>query len=186
MKLRIGIQGGIGSSNEQACFQFAEKHNWGDYEIDYLITSEKVVLALEAGSIDFGIFAWKAPSGIVEESKKAAEKVHCKVIDSLILFPDHVVLQAGEIKMNEPVKVYSHPMALKEHRAYLEEHFPQVELYPEVDTAVAAEKLSKGEYPENSFAIAPKICADWYRLEIYESNLPANKTYRTEFHLLQK
>jgi len=187
MKLKIGIQGHRGSTNERACRFFAMKHGWDNFEIEYLIFTEEVLSALNGGNIDYGTFAWKSSRhGLVSETQEAIKKYPYKKIDEVTLQIDHALLSNSIINKDKLVRVFSHPQALEEHRSFLENEFLHVELIKEIDTAIAAEKLQKGEYPDNSVVIAPIACAETYGLDIFLLDLPTNKGYETTIYLVKK
>lgn len=56
-KMKIGIQGGRGSFNEEACRTYCSTHTILDYDIEYLYTSDRVLRALEAHEVHFSIAA---------------------------------------------------------------------------------------------------------------------------------
>src|SRR5919206_5318723 len=58
-KLKVGIQGGVGSFNEQALKQYLEKQTipQDELEIKYLYTTDRVLSELKAGEIERGQFA---------------------------------------------------------------------------------------------------------------------------------
>lgn len=183
-EIQVGIQGGIGSTNERACRFFAEKHHWQKYDILYLITTERVLEALHRGEIDFGTFAWESSrKGLVEETQEAIKKYDFQKIDEEKFQLDHALLSRESIDTSKTVHIFSHPMALEEHRIFLEKEFPNLKMIDEIDTALAAEKLKKGEYPENSLVIAPLSCAEIYGLGVYISDLPTNAGYITTIYL---
>ena len=185
-KVVIGIQGDIGSTNERACLEFAKKHVWAEFEIKYLITTERVLEALEKGEIDYGTFAWESRAGIVKESEEAAKRFNFNKVDEVNLTLDHALLKSEEIDKSKTVQIYSHPQALKEHKSFLEKEFPNLELVEDIDTAVAASKLSQGEYPDNSLIIAPIACAEIYGLGVYMSDLPTNQGYWVIIYLASR
>lgn len=186
-KIKIGIQGDIGSTNERACYFFAQKHGWKNFEIKYLITTENVLRALEKGEIDYGTFAYRSTKGgLIRETKEAVKKYKYKKIDEAKFQLDHALLKNSKIDKRKSVKIYSHPQALKVHKPFLVKEFPKLELIEEVDTAIAAKKLKEDEYPPNSLIIAPKSCADIYGLDFYVSDLPTNRGYITTIYLAQK
>lgn len=186
-KLRIGIQGKEGSTNETACRFFAKKHGWSDFEIKYLITSENVLDALNKDEIDYGTFAWKTSNGgAVAETEKAVKKYEFEKVDEHDFSPDHALLCNSEIDMAKTVHVFSHPQALAAHEDFLRSEFESVKLHKEIDTAVAAQYLSGGKYPKNSMVIAPAGCAQIYGLDIFTRDLPANKGYKTTMFLVKK
>ncbi len=186
-KIIIGVQGDIGSTNERAARFFANQYQWTDIEIRYLISTENVLKALEAGEIDYGTFAWSSSrGGLVEETQAAIAHYQYTKVDEHAFQLDHALLTNQSINPNQLVRVYSHFQALKEHRPYLEQAFTQLELVKEIDTAIAAKKMSQGMYPENSLIIAPVSCAALYQLKIYQSDLPTNNGYLTTIYLVKK
>jgi prephenate dehydratase len=185
-KIIIGIQGGVGSTNERACKFFACKHGWNDFEVKYLISTENVLRALKNNDVHYGTFAWKSSNGgYVLETQEAVKKYAYKKIDEEMFQLDHAIFQNSKIEKRKRVYIYSHPQALREHRSFLEKEFPNVEYKKEVDTAVAAKKLENNDYPLNSVVIAPASCASIYNLDIYLSDLPTNQGYFTTIYLVQ-
>lgn len=185
--ITIGIQGDMGSTNERAARFFANKYHWHDIKIKYLVSTENVLRALNEGEIDYGTFAWKSSrGGLVEETQKAIKRYPYNKIDEQAFQLDHALLANAKIDSSRLVTVYSHLQALKEHEPFLVNKFPKIKLAKEIDTAVAAKKLSNNEYPSNSLIIAPIACAAIYNLKIYLENLPTNKGYLTTIYLAQK
>ena len=182
--IRIGIQGGKGSTNERACRFFAEKHGWNDIKIIYLVTTENVLRALHDGAVDYGTFAWRSSrKGLVAETQEALQHHTCKKIDEVVLPLNHALL-GSTIDTRKTVHIFSHPQALAEHDTFLKDRFPLLKTHKEIDTALAAEKLSLHGYPKNSLVIAPLECAELYRLDIFLADLPENVGYETTLHLV--
>lgn len=185
-KIKVGIQGIRGSTNERACIFFAKKHGRRNYEIQYLISTEGVLKALKNHSIDYGTFAWESSrEGLVKETQEAIKKYKYQKINEVRLQMDHALLSYTSIDQSKTINIFSHPQALKEHRSFLEKKFPRIKLFEESDTGVAAYKLKNNEYPENSLVISPFACAEIYNLDIYMSNLPTNKEYFTTIYLVK-
>ncbi len=186
-KITIGVQGDRGSTNEKAANFFAMKHDLKDFKIKYLITTTNVLKSLKEGKIDYGTFAWESSrAGLVKETQEAIKTFKYKKIDEEEFQLDHALLKKSTVDKTKLVRIFSHPQALKEHKAFLEAEFPKLELLEELDTAVAAEKLKNHEYPENSLIIAPISCAEIYDLDIYLENLPTNEGYLTKIYFVEK
>lgn len=180
----IGIQGGIGSVNEKGCRFFAEKHKWLDYSIRYLVITENVLHALSCGEIDYGTFAWESTrAGLVVETQQALTRYSFTKFDEHWFCPDHALLMHDTIDESQVVTLYSHHQALREHSSYLLARFANVTFREEVDTSVAAEKLSRGCYGSNTLVIAPLACAAAFNLQIFEKDLPSNEGYLTKIIL---
>ncbi len=68
-RTRVGIQGAQGSFSEEAALAFCDRHGIDDYELVYLITSARVLQAIDDGDVDYGIMAMEnAQGGVVIES----------------------------------------------------------------------------------------------------------------------
>ncbi len=184
--MKIGIQGGKGSTNEKAALLFCKKFSWKNVEIVYLITSEEVLKNLHSRKINYGVFAWKSTSGLVKETQEATQKFSFLKKDEIILQLDHALLSKRKIEKEKQVFIYSHPQALREHLPFLKKIFPFLKCQEEIDTALAAQYLSEEKYPENSLVIAPINCAKLYHLNVYQKDLERNKDYFTTFYLVQK
>lgn len=185
--MHIGIQGGRGSANEQACLAFCRRQNILDFRIAYLISTEAVLVALERGCIALGVFAVSSSrGGLVAETQEALPKHQFEKIDEIQLSIKHVLLAKELYPKNFYQKIISHPQALKEHEIYLKQAYPQAELVEAEDTALAAQRLSEGKYGVDALVIALKSCAEIYNLKIIESDLPANQGYQTLFYLVKK
>lgn len=186
-KIKIGIQGGKGSTNEKACLWFAKKHKLKNYEIKYLISTENVLKALNKREIDYGTFAWKtSSSGLVKETQEAIKKFSFQKIDERDFHPNHALIYNSAIDKNKTINIFSHQQALKEHSKFLKNAFSNLKFFDEIDTAIAAKKLKNNEYPKNSLIIAPIECAKIYGLNVYLKSLPDNKNYLTKIYLISR
>lgn len=185
--MRVGIQGGKGSTNERACMYFAQKYGWKDLNVQYLITTKNVLKALHENSVDFGTFAWKSSRlGLVEETQEAIKEYAFKKVGEHDFQLDHALLLKDSIDTTKRVNVYSHPQALLEHKDSLTGIFPNWSLRKELDTALAAQYLSEGKYPKNTVVIAPLSCANLYGLRVFLRDLPKNAGYITTIYLAQR
>jgi prephenate dehydratase len=175
----IGIQGGIGSTNERACRFFVQKFGISNFEIKYLITTSAVLQALSRGEIDYGVFAWKSRAGFVKETKDAVKYHRYQKLDEARFQLDHALLYKSSLDIDQTIYIYSHPQALLEHRSFLSARFDRIIYRAERGSAEAAKRLQKGAYPHNSAVIAPVSCAEIYELDVYMGDLPTNKDYYT-------
>lgn len=185
--IKIGIQGDLGSGNHLAAERFAARQGWAAYEIVPLRTTEGVLRGLADKRVDVGTFAWESvKGGLVAETQAAIKSYAYAKCDEIKVEIDHALLipHGQKIDPAAMVHVYSHPQALLEHKEYLHEVFPRVTLHDELDTAYAAARLARREYPPNSLAIALATCAALYDLALYQRDLPANKGYWTLFYLV--
>ncbi|MCB0325110.1 MAG: hypothetical protein KDD69_16110 [Bdellovibrionales bacterium] len=185
--VRVGIQGIIGSTNYRAAQLFAERHGWKDLDVIPLINSRQLLSAVAERLVDYGTVAWESRAGIVLESELAMRDFTFERVDELVLQINHAILipRHGKLDRSETVLVRSHPQALIEHESVLRKTFPQLELVPEEDTALAAKLLSSGAYPSNCVVVAPIECATIYGLEVLLRSLPSNAGYWVRIFLLK-
>ena len=68
-RLRVGVMGIRGSFSEEAALEYARDNHLGEIDVAELVTTERVLGALEAGEIDLGVFALEnSHGGVVYES----------------------------------------------------------------------------------------------------------------------
>ena len=81
-------------------------------------------------------------------------------------------------------EVHSHPMALLQCKEFFKAH-PQIKLVESADTAETAKRIQKEEL-EHIAAIAPKMAAELYDLEIIADNIQTIVNNSTRFIILKK
>jgi len=182
MSIKIGIQGAKGSFSEEAAHEFAKRNKLTDYQLDYLISSEAVLSALDSDHIDYGLFAMEnAQGGVVIESVKALAKYRCHINDMFHVRISQNLLVYPGTKPSEITAIYSHQQALRQCRNYLADHYWSCPLKEAEDTADSARKLQEGELPYTAGVIANKVCAELYGLEIIEADIHDLKNNLTLF-----
>ncbi|MEK7480144.1 MAG: prephenate dehydrogenase/arogenate dehydrogenase family protein [Patescibacteria group bacterium] len=170
--LRIGISGAKGSFSEEAAREYAKGAGLKDFSLDYLISVENVLAALEKGDIDLGIFPIANSTGGVVTEAEAAVAKHRFSIRKLfgIDIRQNLLAQKG-VSKGEITTIVSHDQALKQCRAYLKKNWPQARLQEYEDTAKAAEDLASGALPSATAVIASYTAAEVYRLEVLEASI---------------
>lgn len=191
MKVKIGIQGGPGSTNERAFREFVHRQGFIEPQIEYLLNTDPVIESVIAGEVDFGVFAFRSKSLLVQETLEALQKYgyqSVEIVDEVALLLDHALFQKTPIDKTKDVQVYSHLQALKIHERFLREQYgDRLHLIPEKDTALSVQKLVEGNYPPNSLAIGPVTCRHLYTGALpLISDLPGNHDYITKFWLVRK
>src|SRR3954466_13235460 len=112
-KIKIGIQGGKGSFNEEACRSYCSTNNIKDYEIVYLYTSDRVLKALEAAEVDFGVAAIEnSLGGLVWETIHALSEFNCTILSNFQIVINHALLGTRGVTITEIDPIISHPPAL--------------------------------------------------------------------------
>lgn len=185
--MRIGISGVEGSFSEEAARTYARKEGISDVDIAYLVSVEGVLSALEAGSIDTGIFPIEnSNGGIVIEAVYAMAAHRFSVIKLFEIDVHQNVLVKKGVNPEHIASITSHDQALKQCRMYLKRKWPGIELTEYADTAKAAKDLSEGILPETTAVIASKAAAERYGLDILEESVQDLKFNYTSFVAAKK
>ncbi len=185
-KIIFGIQGGIGSFNEEAVLYYIKKHNIKNYEIKYLYTSDKVLQYLSERKIDYGQFAiHNSQGGIVEESVIAMSKYKFNIKEEFyIVISHHLMVKKGTHK-KDIKQIIAHPQVFKQCRNNISKKYKNIELISGkgdmLDTALMAKKLHQGKLPSYSAILGPKNLASIYDLDIIDENLQDIKDNKTYF-----
>lgn len=186
--MKIGISGARGSFSEEAARTYARK--WlknKRFSLDYLVSAENVLAALEKGEIDLGIFPIEnSNGGIVIEAVYAMAK-HRFTIRKLFEIDVHHCLLVKNGATTDSIKtIVSHDQALKQCRMYLKRRWPKVKLREYADTAKAAQDLASGKLSKNVAVIASRAAAEEYKLGILEESIQDLKFNYTSFIASEK
>ncbi|NMB83808.1 prephenate dehydrogenase/arogenate dehydrogenase family protein [Candidatus Roizmanbacteria bacterium] len=187
-KVIYGIQGGLGSFNEEAVLFYTGKKNIKKFKIKYLYTTEKVLKSLHEGSIDYGLFAIQnAVGGVVEESAYAMARYRFKIIDEFAIPIRHYLMKKIGVGLSEIDAIMAHPQVFRQCRHNLSIRYSKKNLVSGkgdlIDTAKAAWALSKNKIPSTTAILGPKRLAEIYGLEIIDQDLQDDKTNNTTFFL---
>ncbi len=178
----IGIQGGKGSFSEEAAKNFVKNHGMKNVKMEYLITSEKVLEAVEKGAVDYGVFAMEnAQGGVVIESVEALAHHRCEIVEMFYVEISQCLLARRGVFLGDITEIHSHQQALRQCRDYLAEHFWTRPLIEEDDTAESARRLKAGKLPKTAAVVAPKSCADLYGLVVLKEDIHDLKNNLTLF-----
>ncbi len=180
--MKIGIMGGKGSFSEEAARVYAMKENITKLELNYLISAEPVLAALEAGDIDLGVFPIEnSNGGIVIEAVQAMAKHRFQIKKIFEIDVHQNLLVMPGTNPDQITTITSHDQALKQCRMYLKRKWPSVELEEYADTAKAAGDLASGLLPPTTAVIASRTAADLYGLEVLEESIQDLKFNYTSF-----
>lgn len=180
--MKIGIMGARGSFSEEAAGKYCDLENIKDAEIQYLVSAENVLTALEKGESDLGIFPIEnSNGGVVIEAVYAMAKHRFEVLKLFEIDVHQNLLVATGVTADQITTITSHDQALKQCRMYLKRKWPGIELEEYADTAKAAEDLAKGTLPKTIAVIASKKAAEVYGLEILEESIQDLKFNYTSF-----
>src|SRR6266540_2062836 len=123
---RLGVMGIRGSFSEEAALEYARDNNLGEVEIVELLTSDRVLRAVEAGEVDLGIFALEnSNGGVVYESVYAMAAHRFRVVDLFEIDVNHTLLVHPDLEGRQQIdRIASHQPAIRQCRIWLRHNFP--------------------------------------------------------------
>jgi prephenate dehydrogenase/prephenate dehydratase len=177
-ELVIGVQGGKGSFNEEACRYYCAQHlrEIPRYRIEFLYTSHNVLTALHTGRIDRGVFAIQnAAGGAVMETIHALTHHPCEILEIFDVVISHCILHHPGIAFSQVDTIISHPQAIAQCAENLKMLYPHLRLVSGegdlIDQALCAEYIASGKLPATTAVLAPRACAALYDLTVQDTDL---------------
>lgn len=191
-RLTVGIQGGLGSFNEQALGMYLERRGYKprDVEIKYLYTTDNVLSELKAGKVERGQFATEnSLGGPVRETLAARAKYsfeqNYEVLDSYSIPIAHCLMIHPDARLEEVDTIMTHPQVIAQCRATLALRYPGVTLEEGagdlVDPAKVGEAIACGLLPRNVATISNRLIAEARGLKIVGRNLQDREDNLTTF-----
>ncbi|GLU42574.1 prephenate dehydratase [Allomuricauda sp. NBRC 101325] len=181
MGLKIAIQGIKGSNHHQVAIDFFGD----DIELMECSSFDAVVDHLLKGTADKGIMAIEnsiAGSIIPNYNLVYHNKIH--VIGEHYLGIHHNLMVLKGKTLEDVKEVHSHPMALLQCKEFFKD-YPYIKLVESADTAETAKQIQE-EGLEHIAAIAPKMAAELYDLEIIADNIQTIVNNSTRFIIVKK
>ena len=151
-----------------------------DVNCFHVRTFRDAMEAIAEGSADYAVLPIENSSaGIVSENYDLmVEYGHCIVGEQIIKI-EHALLGVPGAKLSDITDVYSHPQALMQCARYLEGH-REWEKHSLKNTAMAAQKVRE-DGMRHKAAIASRITAEIYGLDVLEEGIQDNKQNATRF-----
>lgn len=180
-KLKIAIQGVPGSFHHQVALR-----NFGEeIEIISFNTFEPVAKCIANGEADFAVMAIEnSIAGAILPNYDLIDRYGLSIRDEYYLPIAHQFLALSGQTIEEIEEVRSHPMALLQCKAFFKK-YPHIQLKEDIDTASVAKDIANKKL-KGVAAIASKIAADIYGLEILAADVQTIKDNYTRFIILQK
>ncbi|MEQ5792580.1 prephenate dehydratase [Muricauda sp. NFXS6] len=181
MELKVAIQGIKGSNHHQVATDFFGQN------IDLLECNsfDAVIDSLLDGAADKGIMAIEnSIAGSIIPNYNLVYHNNIHVIGEHYLNIHHNLMVMKGRSFDDIQEVHSHPMALLQCKEFFKAH-PQIKLVESVDTAETAKRINE-ENLEHIAAIAPKMAAELYDLEIIADNIQTIVNNSTRFIVLKK
>ena len=178
--MKIGYQGIEGAYSEAAIYRHYGK---GVKAVGYG-TFEEVFEAVKKGRVDLGCLPFENTiAGSVVMNYDLLLKEDVFIIAEVFFKISHSLLSHKGNKLKNIKVAYSHPHSLEQCREFLKKH--KIKAVPEYDTAGAA-KIVKERDKKEEAAIASKLCAEIYGLDIIKEGIETNKYNTTKFFVFAK
>lgn len=179
---RIAIQGYEGSFHQVAALQFFGK----DVQVIPCATFREVVkIAASKKESDGGIMAIEnSIAGSILPNYGLLQKSNLKIAGEIYLHIKQNLLVNRGVRLEDIREVHSHPMALLQCIDYLEKHL-HWKLVETEDTALSAKHIHQHR-TRHAAAIASKLAAELFSLQIIAPNIHTMKNNYTRFLVLQK
>lgn len=143
--------------------------------------------AVETGELDYGVVPLEnSLEGSVHATIDSLfHRPGLQVIREIILPIKQQLLTANQLPLAEIRRVLSHPQALAQSQAFLEESLPQAQLEAVASTTHAAQYVK--EHPTEALAaIASKDAAEHYGLTIAQPDIQDNEGNQTRFWVVTR
>jgi len=177
--MRIAIQGDAGSFHDAAAHIWTEE----DVEIVPASSSPETFKAVAEGKAEALIVAIEnSLYGGINQVYDLIEKYGYPIIGEIHLPIHHQLIGTGTA--GTITDIYSHPVALAQCEAYLDEHYPTAERHEYHDTAAAVEHIKEIE-SDTVAAIASDTAAALHDMPIIASSIEDNPANFTRFLVLQ-
>ena len=146
---------------------------------------DDLVDSLCDGKSDFGIMAIEnSIAGSIIPNYALIDKNDLQIVGEYYLNIHHHLMALPNQKIEDISEVNSHPMALLQCKDYLR-NLSNLKLIEDVDTAEVAQRISEKQL-KGVAAIAPKVAAELYDLEIIADDIQTIKNNATRFVIVQK
>lgn len=182
MSTRVSIQGYEGSFHQVAAQQFFGK----DVEVVTCATFREVIrVASSKKESDGGVMAIEnSIAGSILPNYTLLQKSNLRIVGEIYLQIRQNLLVNPGVKLEDIREVHSHHMALLQCIDFLEKH-PQWKLVETEDTALSA-KLLQQHRSKHTAAIASRLAADLFGLQVLAPNIQTMKNNYTRFLILQR
>lgn len=170
--MKIGIQG------EKFSWHYLASQKLYGKNIEILFYKEfsDVFRAQDKGDIDFGLVAIEnSVYGSIVPVYQELSKRNYFINGEVKLQINQCLLALPSTKLEEITDVYSHPVALNQCHAWLENNLPQADQHAYFDTAMSAIKVSKSS--DKISAIGPAELANDLDLQILARDINVESNY---------
>ncbi|RRQ47943.1 prephenate dehydratase [Maribacter algicola] len=180
MALRIAIQGIKGSNHHQVAKNYFD----GELELVECLSFDAVVDQLLQKKADKGVMAIEnSIAGSIIPNYALVHRNNLHIIGEYYLNIHHNLMVLKGQRFEDIKEVSSHPMALLQCKEFFKD-YPNIRLIEDVDTAATAKRIQEQRL-EHVAAIAPKVAAELYNLDIVADDIQTIKNNSTRFIIVK-
>ncbi len=180
MSLKLAIQGIKGSNHHQV----ANDYFGNEVDLVECLSFDILVDKLLNKSADKGIMAIEnSIAGSIIPNYALIYHNNLHIIGEHYLNIHHNLMVLKGQKIEDIDEVRSHPMALLQCKEFLR-GYPHIKMVEDVDTAETAKQIQEKQL-KNIAAIAPKVAADLYDLDIIATDIQTIKNNSTRFIIVK-
>ena len=151
----------------------------------YFKNFDGVFNAIEQGLCQYGILPIEnSTAGSVKKVYDLMIHHNFSIVRTFRLKIDHNLLAKTGKKMEQITQIYSHEQAINQCTEFLKK-FPNAQVIPVENTAVAAEMVSKSERKDIA-ALSSRSCEELYGLECLAASVQDEGNNRTRFICISK
>ncbi|WP_435624809.1 prephenate dehydratase [Flagellimonas sp.] len=181
MKLKVAIQGIQGSNHHQVAHDFFGEN----IELVECLSFDRMIDHLLTGNADKGVMAIEnSIAGSIIPNYNLVYHNNIHIIGEHYLSIHHNLMVLKGQAIEDIKEVHSHPMALLQCKEFFKGH-PHIKLVEDVDTAETAKRIQEQKLSHIA-AIAPKVAAKLYDLDVIASDIQTIKNNATRFIVLKK
>ena len=176
----IAIQGAEGSNHHKVARDF-----YGDnIALKECMSFDALVAHLLEGSATDGVMAIENTiAGSIIPNYALIDSNNLHIVGEEYLNIHHHLMALPDQTINSINEVWSHPMALLQCKEFFKKHL-HIKLVEDVDTAEVAKRIAN-ENLKGIAAIAPKIAAEIFGLQVLEDDIQTMKDNATRFVIVQ-
>ena len=182
----ISIQGIAGSFTEHAALKYCSARDIRP-KLHFDTTCRGVIAHITSSPNALGIIALNNDEGgLVNETISALTNECYTIIDTISYNVKQCLLTINNCNLNSITTVVSHTQALKQCEHFLKNNLCHSDIIEEDDTALAAQKASRGHYGNSVAVIASEQAAKLYGLHILKENIQTLNNNNTLFLIITK
>ncbi|WP_339711811.1 prephenate dehydratase [uncultured Kriegella sp.] len=180
MSLKVAIQGVKGSNHHQVANEYFSE----DVDLVECMSFDELVDSLLTKDADVGVMAIEnSIAGSIIPNYALVNHNNLHIVGEHYLNIHHNLMVLKGQKMEDIKEIHSHPMALLQCKDFLKV-YPHIKLVEAVDTAETAARIQERGLKDIA-AIAPKVAAKLYDLEIIASEIQTISNNATRFIIVR-